>query len=472
MWVAILAATACLGWLPFLGRSLSPDEGGLLIVGGRWSEGSSLYGDYWVDRPPVLIWIFEVAEALGGAVPLRLLGTLAVLLAVVLGALLGRTVMPGDRRAVVMPAAAAAFLGGTPLFGGSVVNAEVLGLPFVLAGCLALAQAHVRAGSAALLWGAAAGALAVLAFGVKQSLLDVFVMAGVMILLRQRSARASAGFTLGALVTGAAGLALARVRGTTVAELWDAVVVFRFDAARVLTDGSHGSASERFVDLLLALVFSGAPLLVIVFVWVTRKAAAPVSEPVPIDLRWPAYAVLGWEAVVVVLGGSYWLHYLMALVPGVVLLAAAAAQRPPAAPRMVAGAYGFAGISTLAVIGWMALHPIDRPEEPVITYLDRHAQPGESAIVAFGGANLLRELELVCPYPYLWSLPVRVRDHDLEALTSVLQGAEPPTWVVVSEPSLEPWGLDFTGPQRQLDSSYTVTADLGRFTVYRLDSDG
>ena len=34
------------------------------------------------------------------------------------------------------------------------------------------------------------------------------------------------------------------------------------------------------------------------------------------DLRWPALALLSWELVVVLLGGSYWLHYLMGLVPG------------------------------------------------------------------------------------------------------------------------------------------------------------
>ena len=64
-WVLAMAAGVCLGWLPFAGRSLSPDEAGYLIVGGQWGQGSSLYGDYWVDRPPALIAIFEAADALG-----------------------------------------------------------------------------------------------------------------------------------------------------------------------------------------------------------------------------------------------------------------------------------------------------------------------------------------------------------------------------------------------------------------------
>ena len=67
-WVIAMAVGVCLGWLPFVGRSLSPDEGGLLTVAGQWAPGSSLYGDYWVDRPPLLIGLFALADGLGGVV--------------------------------------------------------------------------------------------------------------------------------------------------------------------------------------------------------------------------------------------------------------------------------------------------------------------------------------------------------------------------------------------------------------------
>ena len=61
----------------------SPDEAGFLSVGAQWQPGgTSLYGDYWVDRPPLLITIFRLAAELGGLVPLRLVGCLATLLAV------------------------------------------------------------------------------------------------------------------------------------------------------------------------------------------------------------------------------------------------------------------------------------------------------------------------------------------------------------------------------------------------------
>ena len=63
-----------------------PDEAGFLLVGQQWQPGgTSLYGSYWVDRPPLLVTIFRVASDLGGAVPLRLMGCLATVLIVVLG---------------------------------------------------------------------------------------------------------------------------------------------------------------------------------------------------------------------------------------------------------------------------------------------------------------------------------------------------------------------------------------------------
>jgi hypothetical protein len=93
-WVVTLAAAVVvLVRLPWLGAPLSSDEGGFLFVAGQWHHGGgSLYGSYWVDRPPLLIGLFALAHLLGGTVALRLLGCVAAVVVVLLAAKLGRLV--------------------------------------------------------------------------------------------------------------------------------------------------------------------------------------------------------------------------------------------------------------------------------------------------------------------------------------------------------------------------------------------
>ena len=70
--------------LPFLTEPLGVDEGGLAYIARFWTggRGHSLYGDYWIDRPPLLLALFKAAGA-GGAVGIRVLGALAAIALVV-----------------------------------------------------------------------------------------------------------------------------------------------------------------------------------------------------------------------------------------------------------------------------------------------------------------------------------------------------------------------------------------------------
>src|SRR3954470_7006825 len=269
-WVVVMASAVFLVWLPFAARSLSPDEAGYLIVGGQWGHGSSLYGDYWVDRPPVLIAIFEAADALGGAVPLRLLGAAAAVLTVVLSGVLGRLAAPERRSAPLLTAGAAAVCVATPLFGGSVVNGELLGLPFVVAGvALFVASAASRSSHRAELLACAAGAAGAIGALVKQSMVDVFVLGAVLAVTSSVARRRVPALLAGALVTTALVLAAAWARGTVPSDLWDAVVTFRIDAARELA-GDSGDSPARLAELVGALAASGVPLLVAALAWKGR----------------------------------------------------------------------------------------------------------------------------------------------------------------------------------------------------------
>jgi hypothetical protein len=445
--VAALAVLAGAVWLPFAGRPLSPDEGGLLILGGQWSDGSSLYGDYFVDRPPLLIALFSLADALGGTPwTLRLLGLVAVVATVLLAGAVGRAAAVSP----VLPALTAAVLVATPLFGGTVVNGELLGLPFLVGGCVAVLVA--ARSDRWLGFALAAGVLGACGALVKQSLLDVFVLAVVLLAGRRRWGALGA-LAGAALATIALAVALAFWRGTAPTDLWDAVVVFRREAASVIASSATEATTSRLRGMLLALLGSGVPLLVVALVRRARGSA----------LLWAALAVLAWELAVVLAGGSYWLHYLMGLVPGLVLLSAAA----PGTDRLVRAAYAVCAVSTAVTVCWVLLQPIDRPEEPAVAWLDEHAEPGDTALVAFGGANILRETGLDSPYPDLWSLPVRVHDPDLTALGDLLASADRPTWLIVAGSSLSTWGVDATAADRLLAEHYDQATAAGDWTIYR-----
>ena len=461
--VAVVAALAGAVRVPFVWRSLSPDEGGLLHVAAQWSPGTSLYGDYFVDRPPVLIAIFALADALGGTPALRTLGIVAAVATVLLAACLGRVAATAPQAPVLAALTAAVFV-STPLF-STVVNAELLALPFVLAGTVALVAAvRATAPVPAVAWAVLAGAAGAGGALVKQSVVDLFVIAAVLLLV-QRRLRLLPAVAGGALAAVAVAVGAAYLRGTDPLDLWNAVIGFRLEAAAVIVDGAPASTPNRLGGVLLALLGSGAPVLAVVLGLRLREPARSVP-----DLRWPALAVLACELAVVLLGGSYWLHYLMGLVPGLVLITVAATQRPLGRSRLVPAAYAFAVLSTVCVTGWVLATPIPRSSEPAVAWLDEHTRPGDTAVVAFGAPNILRESGLRSPYPELWSMTVRVRDADLADFTAVLESADRPTWVVVSGVSVSTWGVEATEAKQVLRERYDKVDATGGWTFWRVDA--
>ena len=91
--VAIAVVLTVVARLPALTRPVRADEAGFLLVARAWSpQADSLFGPYWVDRPPPLIAVFGAVDALGGVTTLRLLGALVAGLTVLLAAAVAGTV--------------------------------------------------------------------------------------------------------------------------------------------------------------------------------------------------------------------------------------------------------------------------------------------------------------------------------------------------------------------------------------------
>jgi hypothetical protein len=467
----LVSMAALLAWAPFVTRPLSPDEGGFLLVASQWGPGTSLYGHYWVDRPPLLITIFALAAHLGGRVGLRAIGMAAVLASIVVTE---RLALRATSNRSMLPVVIAGVFLATPLFGTAMVNGELLAVPVALAGVYALVRACIASERAAVGWGLAAGLAAAAAPLIKQNVLDVLVVAAVLVapMLRGRERRRA--LVIAATVLAGAGigtgacLVWAETRGTEPSLLWDAVVTFRRDAMVVIQQSSTAPTSARFLALLSALALSGAPLVLVVLALRTRGPVPACGARLP-DLRLAAGGLLLWELLAVGAGGSYWLHYLIGLVPGLVLLAIAAVQRPPSLQRITTAVIGAAGLSALvATVGSATTSPLFSNDARVSSFLRAHSTSSDSVVVGFGHPNIVYDSGLHSPYDLLWSLPVRVLDPDLRHLTVLLRGALAPTWVVVDGSSLATWGVDARTAERVLDARYSPDVNFGPYVVWRI----
>ncbi|WGL52495.1 glycosyltransferase family 39 protein [Nocardioides sp. BP30] len=454
---------------------LTPDEGGYLLAASQWHHGTSTYGNYFVDRPPLLMAVYALAGVLGGGLVLRLLGVVAAVAAVlVAGRIAGRAA-----------AAAVAVLVVTPLFGTTNVDGELLALPFILAGLLALLRAVSPIDRPSLRAGVGAGVLAMAAMLIKQNMLDVFVAAAsvCVVLAANRhwrsAARLGGSVAAGALAAGAVALSLAWARGTSPAHLWDALVTFRFQAGSLISaqGSAAGGTAHRLHQLLRSLVLSGAPFVGLVALVAAGRPALRMTSDRPwrLDLRWVALPVIGWEAVGVVLGGSYWLHYLIALIPGLVLLLGAVrrlgvSRQGPRVPVLLGTSLLASAISaTIAFVGVAVHQPQQDSDARIAAYLSAHRQAGDTVVVAFGHPNIVYDAGMTSPYEHLWSLSARVRDPRLLDLTRLMDQPRPPQWVVVAGASLGTWGVDATAADQALHRHYRAVAAAGDWHIFERD---
>jgi hypothetical protein len=481
------AVLAVLVRLAVLTRPLGPDEAGYLAVGRQWgSAGTSLYGDYWVDRPPLLVALFRLAALAGGTVPLRLLGCLAVVVCVLAVARAAGTVSgpvggtAGGTRSARVGAAVAAALLVTPMTGALEVDGELLAAPFIAVSLAAALEALAavprrRAVAAAVVCGAAA----VAAVLVKQNMVDGLVMVAALALgLRagghRRLARPVRRLVAGTVVGGllAAGLVAVwtAAHGTSVpAVLW-AMYPFRLEAGRAIAAHPSAGALGRIRGLLDSAVGSGlVPLVAVATVAVARRRRSwsghpgRCTGPPPRVVTSALLVVAGYGAVSIALGGNSWLHYLLEPVAPVAVAVAVAVPALPRTTRLAAGLV--VASAALALVGGLRSH--GNAADRLGAQIGAVSRPGDSIVTGFGHAQVTSVSGLPSPYPYLWSLPAHVLDPHLRLLDRVLADRRAPTWFVLySSPGPRSWTRR---TQRELELHYHEVDDVSGHLVYLRD---
>jgi hypothetical protein len=312
----------------------------------------------------------------------------------------------------------------------------------------------------------AAGVLGACAVLVKQNFVDVFVF-GVVLLVARRSRLGQ----LGALVAGGldglvAGCGLAAIRGTSPAGLWDALVVFRLRADGLIGSSADDATSDRFGNVLLALLASGAAFVIVAFAVLAVRRLAVLRLGDPLVLA--TLALLAWELFGVVAGGSYWLHYLVGLIPGLVLAVALLELEPGRFRRAARGLTSYAVIAAVvSTIAWQVDAPADSSSDRVSRWLAGQVRDGDTGVVLFGNPHMLWNAGLTSPYEELWSLPVRVRDPQLTELTAILRGPDAPTWVIAWD-DMQAWGIESAAAHQLVLQRYRLYSEIDGVDIYRL----
>ena len=443
---AVVAAVALRA--PLTGALPFPDEGGMLLVARHWhADGPGLYGSLFLDRPPLTVVFWRLADTLGGVEAGRWLATVGVALLVVSASWAGHLL--GGVRGARWAALVSAALATTPLLGTREVDGELLAVPLVMLSCaLTLAAATpLRRPPARVALAFGAGVAAASAVLVKQNFVGGLVFAAALAVAALARRRWSVATAASVLVPGAVGAAVPLLatavwaaRGPGLDTLWYTLYGFRGDAAEVVATHDMSAPDLRMEVLAVIALASGLLPLLGVYLWRARRRLR-IGDPVTIAV----VSLVAVDLAGVALGGSYWPHYLIALVPASAL-AAGALSRLPGPRRWPRAALVLVLGSALVSVLVAAVAPSPRAgEDGLVGWLAQAHHRGDTGFVAYGHPNIVEASGLrPAGYPYLWSLPLRVEDPHLTRLTASLSSPSRPTWLV-EWIDLDAWGIDTQG---------------------------
>lgn len=455
---------------PFLWRPLEADEGGFLLVADQWhGAGTSLYGDQWVDRPPLLLLVFKVAAAWGGSsVVVHLFAAAFNTVLICAAWWVGRIINGG--KGAVAAAVVAAVAGSNIMVGGLALTGELMAGTLVMVSCALILQARYRSESplAALGLAVAAGIFAATAFLVKQNFIDAGLFGFALLVLKPRETwKLMVSFGAGVV----APLAVTAIwaesdSGPGLGNLWDALFRFRSHAFDIVAHSGSKAPLIRFELLILIFVVSGMLFLSWQLVVACRRVEHMRSVRLAVLVMW-LYGVAG-----ILVGASWWRHYLIALIPALAIGTALATRREArrlhthyAATLAVAAA----AAATLVGLVWqLAGHVPHYDDQQVAAYLREASSANDGVFLAYGAPDVIWKAGLHAPYRYSWSLPMRARDPHLQHLVSTLRGPDAPTWLVEMG-DFDWWGIDNAAFEAVRADRYHRVATVCGHDVYLLD---
>ena len=207
-------------------------------------------------------------------------------------------------------------------------------------------------------------------------------------------------------------------------------------------DSAHNNADTRWNELVGSLPFMlwdiGAVIVIALLgLWLLPRSGRAA-------LVWWLVAGL----VAVNLGGSYWTHYYVQLLPPLVLAASYAAVAVASRGLRVA----LAAVLVVPALAWMvAVLPLStKVHERAIPYFasairDRHiaaavdaeTRPDQRIYVLESEALVYFLAQRPTTYPYLWGMPIKKIPSAVPRLRTMLEANDRPTLVILDTPERE-----------------------------------
>jgi hypothetical protein len=433
-----LAVLAVLLRFPSLLWPLMPDESGFTLVARHWHPAAdNMYGTYWVDRPPILIGLFRLADWLCGPYGPRVAGSLLAAGMAIAAYRIGLLV--GGRTVARWTGVGCLALMSQPDFTMWSAKSESLGVPFAMASCMLTIEALCRpAGRARTLAAFGAGAVGGIALGMKQNLFGPEVFCAVALLLALRGSRLAPRQTRRLIAAAAGGLAAivavvlgwAVATGVRLSTVWEMLYGFRGDAFRVITEHDMTAPLQRADEMVHLFLVTG---MVVVVGWFA--VAFPAAYRAHRELAPAAALMLVTDIVSLSLSGSYWASNILPLIPSLsialALTMSAGAWRRAARPLIATGL----AVSCVWLLGsYVETHTVGDSGGPTAHYTGEAiadvAAPDDTIVLLYGRADIVLASGLSDPYEHLWSLPTRTLDPGLTQLKATIASPDPPTWIV------------------------------------------
>jgi 4-amino-4-deoxy-L-arabinose transferase-like glycosyltransferase len=445
IWLILAAGVlALVVRLPFVFSGLSVDEGGYAYVAQRWSRGDKLYSGVWLDRPQGLLltyrallwindsgWTIRVGMMISGALVSMFLGVIGLNLS---------TQRPHGDRTGVAAAFIYAIVGVAPHLEGMTLNGELLAsVPATGSIAAILIWRKGRTSSWLLVAGVAAG----MAMTMKQSGIDGLAV-GLAVVLTTRGARIRcvSGFLAGFAVPIAACIFHGWYLGLS--RYWAALAGYQIHAIltgyqiHAMTSPSS-NRSARWNELTHYLGGLAIDLAVLVLTACVGFRVLGRCGRI-IAATWLMSGIIGIN-----LGGSYWPHYYMQVLPSLSFLAAVAyASFAPPSARTVT-----AVLLVLPTMLWMISIAVMSPRQrhqtvpyDALAIRDRHiarvidaqTTSDQRIYVLVSDAPLYFLAQRRASYPYLWGKPIQKIPSAVPLLQTMLESKGRPTLVIMATP--------------------------------------